>query len=372
MLQKKDLFSSDLSTNSVDIDNPVPREGGLEKVSGPIKKTCLWRYAVPTSSGLLVTSWSGTGSGHYSFDAMALWWHGNHWMGALFISSPACGRKVHPSTAQPSGSKIASSNGLAWDGHRSSLRGFQKNHHLALSFLRRCLFLCVLASKKMKKWADKKRRPREFQVGDLVLVKMYNHARLGGRHRALIRRYEGPFPILKKVGAQAYKVELPPKIKYHPVFHVSLLKPYHGDQVDPSRGISHRAPMGIQVQHDKEVEEVLADRVVRHSNQPPTVGTCDRSTVLMKCSSSTAKRKGQLTEGTAIDLVLLAIDQLYRLVLRIDSNIECEKAQSNWHCLTCIWVRPIIDSLWTSERELEGQSCSLQSSSPFHFERVQE
>ena len=126
------------------------------------------------------------------------------------------------------------------------------------------------ASKKMKKWADKKRRSREFQVGDLVLVKMYNHARLSGRHRGLIRRYEGPFPILKKVGAQAYKVELPPKIKYHPVFHVSLLKPYHGDNEDPSRGVSHRAPLGIKVQHDKEVEEVLADRIVRHSNQPPT------------------------------------------------------------------------------------------------------
>ena len=26
----------------------------------------------------------------------------------------------------------------------------------------------------------------------------------------------------------------------------------------------------MKVQHDKEVEEVLADRVVRHSNQPPT------------------------------------------------------------------------------------------------------
>jgi len=106
------------------------------------------------------------------------------------------------------------------------------------------------ASKKMKKWADKKRRPREFQVGDLVLVKMYNHASLGGCHQALIQRYEGPFPILRKVGEQAYKVELPPKIKYHLIFHVSLLKPYHGDQVDPIRGISHRAPMGIQVQHD--------------------------------------------------------------------------------------------------------------------------
>ena len=99
---------------------------------------------------------------------------------------------------------------------------------------------------------------------------MYNHVRLSGRHRGLIRRYEGPFPILKKVGAQAYKVELPPKIKYHPVFHVSLLKPYHEDNGDPSRGVSHQAPLGIKVQHDKEVEEVLADRIVRHSNQPPT------------------------------------------------------------------------------------------------------
>lgn len=41
VLQKKDLFSSSVSTNSVDIDNPVPQEGGLEKVSGAIKKYLL-------------------------------------------------------------------------------------------------------------------------------------------------------------------------------------------------------------------------------------------------------------------------------------------------------------------------------------------
>jgi len=116
----------------------------------------------------------------------------------------------------------------------------------------------------MKKWADKKRRIGKFQVRDLMLVKMYSHARLSGRHWGLIRWYEGPFPILKKVGAQAYKVELPPKIKYHYV-----LKPYHGDQVDLSRGISRQAPMGMNVRHKKEVEEVLADRVVRYSNHRP-------------------------------------------------------------------------------------------------------
>ena len=34
--------------------------------------------------------------------------------------------------------------------------------------------------------------------------------------------------------------------------------------------ISHRVPMVIKFQHDQEVEEVLVDRMVRHSNQPPT------------------------------------------------------------------------------------------------------
>ncbi|KAK6772580.1 hypothetical protein RDI58_009612 [Solanum bulbocastanum] len=63
---------------------------------------------------MLLTSWSGTGSGH-SFDAMPLWWHGNRRMGAVFISSLACGRLVHPSTAQPRGSKIASPNGTDID-----------------------------------------------------------------------------------------------------------------------------------------------------------------------------------------------------------------------------------------------------------------
>jgi len=63
------------------------------------------------------------------------------------------------------------------------------------------------ASKKMKKWADKKRLPRKFQVGGLLLVKICAHTKLGGWHRGFIQRYEGPFPVLKKVEVQAYKVK---------------------------------------------------------------------------------------------------------------------------------------------------------------------
>ncbi|XP_016185837.1 uncharacterized protein LOC107627521 [Arachis ipaensis] len=42
-------------------------------------------------------------------------------------------------------------------------------------------------------------------------------------HKGLIRKYEGPFEIIGRVGEVAYKVQLPPSMKIHPVFHVSFL-----------------------------------------------------------------------------------------------------------------------------------------------------
>jgi len=51
----------------------------------------------------------------------------------------------------------------------------------------------------MKKWADKNRRLREFQVRDLVLVKMYVYT-LNGRHQGLIWEYEGSLLIVRKLG----------------------------------------------------------------------------------------------------------------------------------------------------------------------------
>ncbi|KAJ4717218.1 Retrotransposon protein, putative, Ty3-gypsy subclass [Melia azedarach] len=126
------------------------------------------------------------------------------------------------------------------------------------------------AAKKMKKWADKKRRDVEFQEGDLVMVKLLpqQFKSLRKVHKGLVRRYEGPFPIVKKVGKVSYRVLLPPKLKIHPVFHVSMLKPYHGDEEDPSRGESKRAPTAVVTSFDKEVECILADRRVRKRGVP--------------------------------------------------------------------------------------------------------
>ncbi|KAE8718446.1 cytochrome P450 78A7-like [Hibiscus syriacus] len=73
--------------------------------------------------------------------------------------------------------------------------------------------------------------------------------------------YEGPFRVVKRVGTMAYKLELPPTIRAHPVIHVSLLKPYHQDAEDPDRGKSHRAPVGVAISYDKEIQDIQAERL---------------------------------------------------------------------------------------------------------------
>ncbi|XP_071939392.1 uncharacterized protein [Coffea arabica] len=127
------------------------------------------------------------------------------------------------------------------------------------------------AQQRMKKWVDCKRSFREFKEGDQVLVKLYQHGHIREVHKSLMRRYKGPFTVLKKIGNMAYKVELPEALsQLHPVFHVSLLKPFHKDPHDPARNISMRVPVGMKDEYDKVAEEIVADRIVRHKNCAPS------------------------------------------------------------------------------------------------------
>ncbi|KAJ7947141.1 Retrotransposon protein, putative, Ty3-gypsy subclass [Quillaja saponaria] len=126
------------------------------------------------------------------------------------------------------------------------------------------------ASKRMKKWADKGRRQLEFQVGDLVLVKLTKEQLKGlrGQDHKLIRKYEGPLPIVSKVGKVAYKIDLPPWMKIHPVIHVSNLKPYHPDPEDPARNQSTRPAVNLKKPPSRVAEEILAERRVIIRRRP--------------------------------------------------------------------------------------------------------
>ncbi|WRX28628.1 Chromo domain - like 5 [Theobroma cacao] len=106
-------------------------------------------------------------------------------------------------------------------------------------------------------------------VGDIVMVKLHLVLKNKCLHKGLVWRYEGPYQVVKRVGKVVYKLDLPLKLKVHPVFYVSMLKPYHGDEGDLSHGVSHRAPSSIRAAYDREVEKVFADKVLRRQHHMP-------------------------------------------------------------------------------------------------------
>ncbi|KAI3744693.1 hypothetical protein L1987_57783 [Smallanthus sonchifolius] len=84
-----------------------------------------------------------------------------------------------------------------------------------------------VARSRQKSYADKRRKPLEFQVGDLVLLKVspWKGVIRFGKNGKLAPRYVGPFKILERIGKVAYKLELPPSLgNVHPTFHISNLK----------------------------------------------------------------------------------------------------------------------------------------------------
>ncbi|GJZ03111.1 putative reverse transcriptase domain-containing protein [Tanacetum coccineum] len=89
------------------------------------------------------------------------------------------------------------------------------------------------AHDRQKSYADLKRKPMEFQVGDSVMLKVspWKGVVHFGKRGKLNPRYVGPFKVLEKVGAVAYKLELPQELsKVHNTFHVSNLKKCHANE----------------------------------------------------------------------------------------------------------------------------------------------
>ena len=66
----------------------------------------------------------------------------------------------------------------------------------------------------------------------------------------------GPYPILSQVNPVAYKLKLPPTLKIHNVFHVSLLEPYIQNTI-PTRKLSPPPPVIIQDELEYEVATIL-------------------------------------------------------------------------------------------------------------------
>jgi hypothetical protein len=117
--------------------------------------------------------------------------------------------------------------------------------------------LLYAAEQRQKAIADRKRVDMNHAVGDQVLLStknmMLKHAE---RSRKLMPRWVGPFKVLQKVGNLAYRLEMNPGWRIHPVFHVSLLEPYRSDgRVQPPP-----IPIELEGHLEYEVECILDHR----------------------------------------------------------------------------------------------------------------
>ena len=90
----------------------------------------------------------------------------------------------------------------------------------------------LTAQSRQKSYADVRRQPLEFEVGDHVFLNVMPKrgvVRFGKREK-LSLRFIGPFEILERIGTVAYQLVLLPSMSgVHEAFHVSMLRRYTPD-----------------------------------------------------------------------------------------------------------------------------------------------
>ncbi|GJX09495.1 putative reverse transcriptase domain-containing protein [Tanacetum coccineum] len=127
--------------------------------------------------------------------------------------------------------------GSSWDRHLPLVEfSYNNSYHASIKaapyealYERKCRSpiknRLLTARSSQKSYTDRRTKPLEFEVGDMVLLKVspWKGAVRFGKRGKLSPRYIGQFKILARVGPVAYTLELPKELKgIHSTFHVSI------------------------------------------------------------------------------------------------------------------------------------------------------
>ncbi|GKA78181.1 putative reverse transcriptase domain-containing protein [Tanacetum coccineum] len=124
--------------------------------------------------------------------------------------------------------------GKSWDRHLPLVEfSYNNSYHTSIKaapfealYGRKC--------RSPKSYANIRRKPMIFQVGDKVMLKVspWKGVVRFGKRGKLNPRYVGPFKVIERVGTVAYKLELPQQLsRVHNTFHVSNLKKCLSDEL---------------------------------------------------------------------------------------------------------------------------------------------
>lgn len=116
---------------------------------------------------------------------------------------------------------------------------------------------------------DDKHTPTEFEVGDVVYLRLHKGYHLPGKpNRKWSPQRAGPFRVIRKVGKAAYELDFPKTWRVHPVISVAhLYKPRQG--TDPyGRKAAPPDPVMVEGEEHWEIERIVQRRVRWRKSKP--------------------------------------------------------------------------------------------------------
>ena len=118
----------------------------------------------------------------------------------------------------------------------------------------------------MKKYYDQRATPQpDIDIGDLVMLNAKN-IRTRRPTKKLSPRLYGRFKVFKKRENRAFKLDISPREKIHPIFHVSLLEPYKVSD-RPNREQPPQEPEDIEGEMEWEVQKIVKSKIITYTRK---------------------------------------------------------------------------------------------------------
>ena len=150
---------------------------------------------------------------------------------------------------------------LLREGVSSQLEAVQEMVNRMKTALEEAQANLALAQNRAREYANRSRHAEDFGVGQEVVLSIRNLRVDQHLPTKLRRRWIGPYKISAVISPVAYRLDLPPAWRIHPVFHISALKAFH--QSPEFDKIETPLPL-VMVDREKEYE---VDAILRHKGQ---------------------------------------------------------------------------------------------------------